>query len=135
MSERPSFDSEKDGDIGVVQKSMEKIDSMPIEERHGHYERFSALVLIRFLMAKNLMEKEPKLEDCKMLEGCKIETASGISHIFDVCGSKWQVFLERRSDCREVIEKQPELLNHPDYFKMDLTKPAKVVNRTPNFSN
>ena len=123
------------GDVDVLEHSMEELEAMSMDERREFYQKFSALVLLRHLISKNLAEKGVSKEDVKMLKDCDAETASGISFIYDIRGSRWTVLLEREDTCKAAIEENPSRLTDPDCYKMDLQKSAKVMNQNAKFYN
>ncbi|MBN2096699.1 hypothetical protein JW752_04905 [Candidatus Peregrinibacteria bacterium] len=95
-----------DGDVDILERSMEELEAMSMDERREFYQKFSALVLFRYLISKNLLIEGAKKEDIAMLKGCTLETGAGISAIYDVLGSRWQVFLERLEEYRVIIMKK-----------------------------
>ncbi len=124
------------GDVDILDSSMEELEAMSMDERCEFYQKFAALVLLRHLISKNLVEEGVSKEDIKMLKDCDVETASGISFIYDIRGSRWTVFLEREDACKAAIEENPSrLTDDPDCYKMDLRKSAKVINQNAKFYN
>ncbi|MBU1017673.1 hypothetical protein KKA33_01450 [Patescibacteria group bacterium] len=100
------------GDVDILEHSMEELEAMSMDERREFYQKFSALVLFRHLISKNLIREVAKKEDIAMMKGCTLETGAGISAIYDVLGSRWQVFLERLEEHRVIImEKEAEARN------------------------
>ncbi len=101
-----------DSDVDILERSMEELEAMSMDERREFYQKFSALVLFRYLISKNLLREGAKKEDIALMKGCTLETGAGISAIYDVLGSRWQVFLERLEEYRDIImEKEDEVEN------------------------
>jgi len=132
MVNRPS-NHEENGDISPAGDGVDQLESMSMPERRYFYKRFSAGVLIRCLINKKIVRENATEDDCRKLRESEIETLHYISFIFEVEGSKWQVVLQRSHDCIDEIKKDGSKINDPVYFKMDLAKPATIVNRDKNF--
>lgn len=139
MTESENSQPLSNGDANVLEQSMEELATMSMEERREFYQTFSALVLFRHLISKNLVEKDTKKEDIAMLIGSDVETGSGISFMYDIRGSKWEVFLHRAEEHKATIEeKEAEVerletaLNDLDDESEERAEPErqiKVLNR------
>ncbi len=115
--------------------TMADIERYSVEDRWDIYQRIATSKLIRFLIEKSLVIGDLKDSDCKVVGDCKVEHADGIAFVFDVKGSKWEIQILRKDECREAILKNPERLKDPDLFKMDLNKKTGAICRNSSFYN
>lgn len=110
---------------------MLAIESVPASERLLTYQECARHLLVRYLVAKSLVEGSIDNKECRPFsEELIAKNADGICFLFEVRGSIYHVMLPRKEECRQTIENDPVRENDPELFCMDLSKPAKIDDRT-----
>ncbi|MBU0705974.1 hypothetical protein KJ657_01715 [Patescibacteria group bacterium] len=119
---------------GSLQICMSEIEGLPVAERRLTYRECAKYLLIRYLVEKNLVDGPLSEEECRpSVDECVAENADGICFLFYVRGNVWDVILSRKEEGRKIIAGDPERLEDPKLFVMDLGKAAKINPRNSDF--